>query len=159
VLDNGTQLSSTDWIRDGMLANLFGPAAVNAEYGLRPAWPIGNLRLEVSGGAGSARDLASGIDDGVVLTCLWYIRVVDPQTMLLTGLTRDGVYVVKGGEVAGAATNFRFNDSPLSMLSRISSAGSPTRTLPREMADYANRAVAPPLVIEGMNFTSVSEAS
>ena len=62
-------------------------------------------------------------DDGLLVTCLWYNRVVDPQTLLLTGLTRDGVYVVEGGEVVGAATNFRFNDSPVAVLGRIEDAG------------------------------------
>jgi len=58
-------------------------------------------------------------DNGLLLTCLWYIREVDPQTLLLTGLTRDGVYVVENGEVTGATTNFRFNESPVDLLSRI----------------------------------------
>ena len=61
--------------------------------------------------------------DGLLLTCLWYVRTVDEQTMLMTGLTRDGVYVVRGGEVVGATTNFRFNDSPAAMLGRVVDAG------------------------------------
>src|SRR3712207_7633947 len=53
---------------------------------------------------------------GLLLTCLWYIREVDPQTLLLTGLTRDGVYVVEGGEVVGATTNFRRSEEHTSEL-------------------------------------------
>ena len=56
---------------------------------------------------------------GLLLTCLWYIREVDPQTLLLTGLTRDGVYLVEDGEVVGAVNNFRFNESPVGMLGRL----------------------------------------
>jgi predicted Zn-dependent protease len=93
-----------------------------------------------------------------MLTCVWYNRTVDPQTMLLTGLTRDGVYVVRGGEVIGASSNFRFNDSPLSMLNRITASTAPGRTLPREMADYANNVAMPAVVVDGMNFTSLSDA-
>ena len=60
---------------------------------------------------------------GLLLTCLWYIRSVDPQTLLLTGLTRDGVYLVEGGEVVGAVNNFRFNESPVDCSDRITEVG------------------------------------
>ena len=60
---------------------------------------------------------------GLLLTCLWYIREVDPVTLLLTGLTRDGVYLVEHGEVVGAVNNFRFNESPLDVLARATEAG------------------------------------
>ena len=93
-----------------------------------------------------------------MLTCVWYNRTVDPQTMLLTGLTRDGVYVVRGGEIIGASSNFRFNDSPLSMLNRITASTVPARTLPREMADYAKNVAMPAVIVDGMNFTSMSDA-
>ena len=59
------------------------------------------------------------MEDGLLLTCLWYIREVDPQTLLLTGLTRDGVYRVEGGEITGAVNNFRFNESPIDLLRRF----------------------------------------
>ena len=62
-------------------------------------------------------------DRGLLLTCLWYIREVDPVTLLLTGLTRDGVYLVEHGEVVGAVNNFRFNESPLDVLARAAEAG------------------------------------
>ena len=64
-------------------------------------------------------DLVAGVDDGLLLTCMWYIREVDPQTMLLTGLTRDGVYRVEGGEITGAVNNFRFNESPIDLLAPL----------------------------------------
>ena len=60
---------------------------------------------------------------GLLLTCLWYIRLVDPQTLLMTGLTRDGVYLVEEGEVVGVVNNFRFNESPVGMLSRVLEVG------------------------------------
>ncbi len=71
---------------------------------------------------------------GLLLTCLWYIREVDPQTLLLTGLTRDGVYLVENGEVTGAVNNFRFNESPVGMLGRLLEVGATEPTLPREWA-------------------------
>ena len=60
---------------------------------------------------------------GLLLTCLWYIREVDPQTLLLTGLTRDGVYLVEGGEVVAEVNNFRFNESPVDLLGRLTEVG------------------------------------
>ena len=86
----------------------------------QPVTPmIDNLILEVDDGAGSIDDLVAGTERGLLLTCLWYIREVDPQTMLLTGLTRDGVYVVEDGEIVGAANNFRWNESPIDLLNRF----------------------------------------
>src|SRR6185437_13905081 len=96
---------------------------------------------------------------GLLLTCLWYIREVDPQTLLLTGLTRDGVYLVENGEVTAAVNNFRFNESPVGMLGRLLEVGATVPTLPREWGDYFNRAAMPPVRVEGFNMSSVSQAS
>ncbi|MFM9135862.1 MAG: TldD/PmbA family protein, partial [bacterium] len=89
---------------------------------------------------------------------LWYNRVVDPQTLLLTGLTRDGVFVVRDGAVVAAAGNFRFNDSPVAMLGRIRAAGASARTLPREMGDYAPRVVMPALDVDDFHLSTRSDA-
>ena len=62
--------------------------------------------------------MVADTERGLLLTCLWYIREVDPQTLLLTGLTRDGVYLVEDGEVVGEVNNFRFNESPVDLLGR-----------------------------------------
>ena len=76
---------------------------------------------------------------GLLLTCLWYIREVDPATALLTGLTRDGVYVIEDGAVVGAANNFRFNESPVDLLARATEVGTSVRTLGRELGEWLNR--------------------
>ena len=158
VLDNGRDLGTQTWIRDGTLNGLHGPTSDADSIGISATPVPGNLVMSVDRGEGSLDDLVANIDDGLVITCLWYIRAVDPQTMTVTGLTRDGVYRVLKGKIVGAASNFRFNDSPLGMLNRIVGAGSPIRTLPREMADYANRVVVPPLVVRDWHLTSVSDA-
>ena len=75
--------------------------------------------------------MVSRTERGLLLTCLWYIREVDPATMLLTGLTRDGVYVIEDGEVVGASNNFRFNESPVDLLARASEVGATERSLGR----------------------------
>jgi predicted Zn-dependent protease len=103
--------------------------------------------------------MIAGTDRGLLLTCLWYIRVVDPQTLLLTGLTRDGVYLIEHGEVVGAVNNFRFNESPVDLLGRITEVGATELTLPREWADYFTRAAMPALRIPDFNMSSVSQAT
>src|SRR5216684_1835781 len=95
----------------------------------------------------------------LLLTCLWYIREVDPQTLLLTGLTRDGVYLVERGEITGAVNNFRFNESPLTVLSNVIEAGVTCRSFSREWGEWMNRTAMPPLRVEGFNMSSVSPAS
>jgi predicted Zn-dependent protease len=124
---------------------------------LTPA--IDNLILDGPGGGNSLDEMVANTDRGLLLTCLWYIREVDPQTMLLTGLTRDGVYQVEGGEVTGAVNNFRFNESPVDLLSRLSEVGATERTLPREWNDYFIRTSMPPVRVDDFNMSSVSQAS
>jgi predicted Zn-dependent protease len=115
--------------------------------------------MSVDGGTGSTMDLVKKVDHGLLVTTLWYIRMVDPNTLLLTGLTRDGVYYVKNGEVQGVTNNFRWNDSPVSALSRIKAAGVTEWTQPREWAgDMSNMAI-PALVIKDFNMSTVSPGS
>jgi len=159
VFDNGLPVEAVSWIRDGVLANLISTRFTALETGLPFRAGVDNLRLDVAGATGSIEDVVARTDDGLLVTCLWYNRVVDPQSLLLTGLTRDGVYAVRGGEVVGAVTNFRFNDSPVAVLSRIADAGTSVSTLAREMGDYFNRAAMPPLVVRDFNFSTVSLAS
>ena len=83
---------------------------------------IDNLTLD-AGGTGTLADVIARTDSALLVTCLWYNRLVDPQTLLLTGLTRDGVYVIRDGEIIGTCGNFRFNESPVSLLGRIVDAG------------------------------------
>ena len=96
---------------------------------------------------------------GLLLTCLWYIREVDPQTLLLTGLTRDGVYLVEDGEVVAEVNNFRFNESPVDLLGRLTELGLTERTLAREFGDYFTRTAMPAWRVADFNMSSVSKAS
>jgi predicted Zn-dependent protease len=159
VFDNGMPIGSTDWISGGKLAALRQTRQSAAESGLAFTPGIDNLLLKVDGGTGTLDDMIASTDRGLLLTCLWYIREVDPQSLLLTGLTRDGVYLVENGEVTGAVNNFRFNESPVAMLGRITQAGPTELTLPREFNDYFTRTAMPPVRVEGFNMSSVSQAS
>ena len=159
VFDNGAALAGTPWITDGVLSALIQTRFSSGLTELPFTPYIDNLVLEAADPAGSLDDIVLATDRGLLLTCLWYIREVDPQTLLLTGLTRDGVYLVEGGEVTAAVNNFRFNESPVGLLSRASAIGVTERTLPREWSDYFTRTAMPPMRIEGFNMSSVSQAS
>jgi predicted Zn-dependent protease len=159
VFDNGLPVHATDWIRGGDLTSLLQTRHSADLTSLAATPAVDNLALSVDGGAGSIDDLVAGTERGLLLTCLWYIREVDPQTLLLTGLTRDGVYLVENGEVTGAVNNFRFNESPVDLLGRFSEAGATMPTISREWGDYFPRTAMPALRVPDFNMSSVSQAS
>jgi predicted Zn-dependent protease len=160
VFDNGLPRSRTDWLRSGVLAHLRYHRAGAAKSGAPMASSIDNLILRCADhDGGSVDDMVARTEHGLLLTCLWYIRAVDPATLLMTGLTRDGVYVIENGEVVGAANNFRFNESPIDLLVRATEVGTPVRSLGREFGEYLNRTIMPPLRIPDYNMSTVSQAS
>jgi len=159
VFDNGLPSPRASWISGGSLAALHSSRYSAALTGLPVTPVVDNLILSAPGATASLESMIAATKRGLLLTCLWYIRMVDPQTLLLTGLTRDGVYLVEDGEVVGVVNNFRFNESPVGLLSRVLEVGATRPTLPREWGDYFNRAAMPPLRVEGFNMSSVSQAS
>ncbi len=156
VFDNGMDIDRVDWIRDGVINALAYPRAAAAEFDAPVAVPADNLVM--TGGDVSLEDMIAGTERALLLTTLWYIRTVDPTMLLLTGLTRDGVYLVEDGKVSAAVNNFRFNESPLDLLQRATEVGATEITLPREWGDWATRAAMPPLMIPDFHMSSVSQA-
>ena len=158
VFDNGLPLERTDWIRDGELTALLQTRHTAKMTG-HPVTPaVDNLVTAVDDATGSVDDLVAGTERGLLLTCLWYIREVDPQTLLLTGLTRDGVYLVENGEITAAVNNFRFNESPVDLLNRFSHASATGPSFSREWGDdYFSRTATPALRIPDFNMSSVSQ--
>ncbi|MFB7599710.1 metallopeptidase TldD-related protein [Streptomyces sp. NPDC056160] len=156
VFDNGLPLRATEWIGGGRLEHLLTTRHSAGLTGLPVAPSAGNLILD-GGGDRSLAEMVAGTERGLLLTCLWYIREVDPATLLLTGLTRDGVYLVEDGEVTGEVNNFRFNESPVDLLGRATEAGRTERTLPREWSDWFTRAAMPALRVPDFNMSSVSQ--
>jgi predicted Zn-dependent protease len=156
VFDNGMEVGQVDWIRDGVINALAYPRATAAKFDAKVAVAADNLVM--TGGSADLADMIAATERGLLLTTLWYIREVDPTTLLLTGLTRDGVYLIEDGEVTAAVNNFRFNESPLDLLRRATQAGVSEQTLPREWGDWATRAAMPSLRIPGFHMSSVSQA-
>ncbi|AJF64495.1 metallopeptidase TldD-related protein [Streptomyces vietnamensis] len=156
VFDNGLPIGPVDWVKAGALAHLITTRHTAGLTRLPVAPGAGNLILD-GGGERSLEEMVAATERGLLLTCLWYIREVDPATLLLTGLTRDGVYLVENGEVVGEVNNFRFNESPVDLLSRASEAGRTEKTLPREWSDWFTRAAMPALRVPDFNMSSVSK--
>lgn len=155
VADNGLALGPTNWITDGVLTALVHTRS-SARHAGHPVTPrIGNLVLEgPPGGRPPLPEMIASTRDGLLLTSLWYLREVDARAARLTGLTRDGVYVVRDGEVIGATDDFRFNESPLRLLDRITEIGPTSVTLPREPDDERPRTAMPPVRVA--DFTAVA---
>jgi predicted Zn-dependent protease len=118
-----------------------------------PAPGPGNVIMD--GGTDTIEDMIKSTDKGILVSRLWYIRMVDPQTLLVTGLTRDGTFYIENGQIKFPVKNFRFNESPVIMLNNVDSMGKPERTISVE--SYRSF-LAPPLKVRDFTFTSLSDA-
>ncbi len=158
VFDDGAELGRSALIDEGAIAGLIQTRASAAEYG-EPFTPgADNLVLRGGDQTRSIDDIVADVQRGLLVTSQWYIREVDPMTLLLTGLTRDGVYLVENGEVTAAVNNFRFNMSPLDVLRRARDIGATERCLSREWSDWFTRSAMPPMRVDGFHMSSVSTA-
>ncbi len=157
VFDNGLELSRSEWVRNGVLQNLITPRYWAAKTPGSRVMPYVN-NLVVAGSGPSTREMIAQTERALLVTCFWYIRTVDPQSALLTGLTRDGVFLIEHGQVKGAVNNFRWNMSPIAALAQVTQTGRCGLALPREHDEFL-RSKAPALRIERFNMSSVSEAS
>lgn len=140
------------WIENGVVKNLFYDRYWAAKAG-KPATPFPS-RLVLDGGDKSLSDLIASVDRGLLVTRFWYIRVVNQQTAQLTGLTRDGLFLIEQGKVTSPVVNFRFNESPVEMLKNTVALGRPVRVRGGE----GQGMIAPPIVVHDFSFTSVSDA-
>ena len=103
----------------------------------------------------SLEDLIKGTEKGILVTRMWYIRPVDPQTLLFTGLTRDGTFYIENGQIKFPIKNFRFNESPVIMLNNVEALGKPERSISVE--SYRSYLI-PPMKIKEFTFSSLSDA-
>lgn len=145
---DGMPLAPVTWVEDGVLRNLYYSRFWADKQGAKPTGTPGSLRM--SGEDNSLEDLIRGTRRGVLVTRLWYIRNIDPRTILYTGLTRDGNFLIEDGRIAHPVNNFRWNDSPLFAFSKLEAMSRPVRV-------RANREV-PAARVGEFTFSSVSEA-
>ncbi len=104
----------------------------------------------MAGGTSTTDELIAGTQRGVLVTHFFYIRFLDQRTVLLTGLTRDGTFLIENGKVTRSLKNFRWNESPLFMLNKIDEIGRAERTATGQMM--------PSIRAKDFNFTSLSDA-
>ncbi len=142
-----------DIIKDGKIANLNYSRYWAQKQGKTANARPGNLLM--SGGTKSTAELVRGTQRGILVTRTWYIRMVDPQTVLLTGLTRDGTFYIENGEIKYPVKNFRFNESPVIMLNNIDELGKSVRVAGDE-SRYVM--MIPPMRLRDFTFTSLSDA-
>ena len=150
--DDHMALGRVDWIKDGVVQNL-PRSRYWATQSKDPAIPQPNNLIMV-GGDKSTAELIKNTRRGVLVTRTWYIRMVDPQSLLLTGLTRDGTFYIENGKIKYPIKNFRFNESPVIMLNNIEELGRPERV---GMWDGFS-AMIPALKVRDFTFSSLSDA-
>lgn len=158
VFDNGLPLAPTRWIDDGVLAALPGSRWAAAEAGIPATGPVDNLILDGPAASAADPDPAAGLERGLLVTSLWYVRDVNPARLLVTGVSRDGVQVVENGQIIGRARNLRFAESSLDVLARAVPAGPTRRTVGRESGPALPRTAMPPLRVPDFRWTATSDA-
>lgn len=144
--EQGIPASDTVWIEDGVLKTLAYSRFWAEEKGKEPTGRPSNFVID--GTEQTTDDLVAQVDKGLLVTRFWYIRFVDPMKLLITGMTRDGLFLIEDGKVTKGVRNMRFNDSPLRVLKNIRAMGRPAPTT------LHGRQVVPPMVVEDFHFTS-----
>jgi predicted Zn-dependent protease len=149
----GFPLGRQVFVENGTLKQLFYSRFWAQKQGKQPTGAPTSFIM--SGGDASVEDMVKSTERGVLVTRLWYLREVDPRTMLYTGLTRDGTFLIESGRITKALKNFRFNESPLFMLSNLEAFGRPVRLAGTEAGGAI---VVPAIKVRDFNFTSLSDA-
>ncbi|WP_342120579.1 TldD/PmbA family protein [Pseudoduganella sp. OTU4001] len=153
--DNNTLLARErmDIIKNGKIASMNYSPFWAKKQGQRAVGAPGNIIM--SGGSKSTEELIASTKKGILVTRTWYIRMVDPQTVLLTGLTRDGTFYIENGKIKHPVKNFRFNESPVTMLNNIEELGRP-EVLAGDESQF--QLLVPAMKVRDFNFTSLSDA-
>jgi len=149
----GQLMEKRSWIENGVVKNLSYSRYWADKKNVAPVPGPGNIIM--TGGTDSIEDMIKSTEKGVLVSRLWYIRMVDPQTLLLTGLTRDGTFYIENGEIKFPVKNFRFNESPVIMLNNVEALGRPERSISVE--SYRSYLV-PPMKVRDFTFSSLSDA-
>ncbi len=144
---DGRPQEKISWIENGVVKNVYYSRFWADKKGVKAVPPPSGFIM--AGGSESLADLIKGTEKGILVTRMWYIRAVDPQTLLYTGLTRDGTFYIEKGQIKFPVKNFRFNESPIIMLNNLEAMGVPTRI---------GGCLVPPLKIRDFTFSSLSDA-
>jgi predicted Zn-dependent protease len=154
AFDSGFPIPPATWIDRGVQGPLISSRRWAHDHGHEFRPRVDNLRM--SGSATTLDDMIAGTTRGLLINSFWYVRAADPLTLLLTGSTRDGVYLIENGEVTAHVNNFRFTNSAVEVFRRTVEVGQSVTTLTREYA--MNFVATPPIRVESFHLSSVSEA-
>lgn len=152
----GLPAGRTVWIENGVVKNLNYDRYWAQQKGVPPTPAGGGLKM--SGGTATLEEMIASTERGLLVTRFWYIRGVDPRTILFTGLTRDGTFLIEKGKVTRPVKNLRYNESPIFMLNNLEMMGVPVRVSASESGGPGQPIVVPALKVRDFNFTSLSDA-
>ncbi|MEX2049448.1 MAG: metallopeptidase TldD-related protein [Gemmatimonadota bacterium] len=144
------------WVENGVLRTLAYDRFWAERQNREPTGFVSGYYME--GGNATLDDMIRSTERGLLVTRFWYIRGVDPRTILFTGLSRDGTFMIENGRVTYPVKNLRWNESPVFMLNNIEMMGRPVRVSPSESSEVSPAVVVPPLKVRDFTFTSVSDA-
>jgi predicted Zn-dependent protease len=150
---DGLPQEKTYWIKNGVVSNLSYSRYWAEKKGAKPLPGPSNIIME--GGTSSLEEMIKSTERGILVSRLWYIRMVDPQVLALTGLTRDGTFYIENGKIKFPIKNMRFNESPVIMLNNVEALGKPERAISVE--SYRSYLI-PPMKIRDFTFSSLSDA-
>lgn len=154
--NDGQPTSKTTWIENGVVKNLPYDRYWAQKQGKEPIPTSGTVRM--SGGTATVDDLIASTDRGILVTRFWYLRPVDPRTILYTGITRDGTFLIEKGKITRPIKNFRFNESPIFMLNNLEAMTQPVRVSASEAGGPGLAIVVPAIKVRDFSFTSLSDA-
>ncbi len=158
---DGSPLETVAWIENGVVRNLNYDRFWAQKQGVQPTRAGGGLggrTLRMRGGTTSIAEMVKNTERGILVTRFWYIRGVDPRTILFTGLTRDGTFLVENGKVTRPVRNFRFNESPIFFLNNLEALGPVVRINSSENLSAGGSVFMPALTVRDFTFSSLSDA-
>jgi predicted Zn-dependent protease len=158
IMNDGSSANAVTWIEKGVLKNLYYDPATARRQKAAPSTATPQMSLVVEGTDHSIDDIVKTTRRGLLVTFFWYLRPVDTLTLLNTGMTRDGLFLIENGEIAGPVQNFRWNMSPLVAFANISAVGKAVPIHTGEAYDGPGTALVPPIRVEDFYMTSVSPA-
>jgi predicted Zn-dependent protease len=158
ILADGQAAQPVTWVEKGVLKNIYYDPVTARREKVTPTPATPNMSLALEGGSQTLDEMIKSTRRGLIVTFFWYIRPVDTVTLLQTGMTRDGLFLIENGEIAGPVQNFRWNMSPLVAFANISAVGKAVPIHTGEAYDGPGTALVPPIRVEDFYMTSVSPA-
>jgi len=158
IMADGTAARPVTWVEKGVLKNLYYDNQYAARAKKEPTRATPNMSLVLEGSNQSVEQMIKSTRRGLLVSFFWYIRAVDQPTLLNTGMTRDGLFLIENGEIAGPVQNFRWNMSPLVGFNNVTAIGESVPMHTGEAYDGPGSALVPAVRIEDFYMTSVSPA-